>query len=254
MNPNHTMVTSSQLPRFQPQSTTSPLISVIIPAYNEAGRIGQVLQVLSQVKRLSEIIVVDDGSKDGTASAARRAAEADARIRLIVHNENRGKGEAILSGWRTSRSACLLLLDADLIGLSPTNVEELIQPVISGQAEMTLGLFIGGWWITDLSHWLTPWLTGQRCFRAKLLRYLPAQSAAGYGFETALSMVARQRGWRCQPIALKGVSHLPSEIHRGFWPGVRNRARMWRQILHAWYLISAWQRVVTWIRLWVRQG
>jgi glycosyltransferase involved in cell wall biosynthesis len=230
------------------------LVSAIVPAYNEAGRIGQVLHILSQVKRLSEIIVVDDGSQDGTAMVARKAAEADGRIRVILHPENRGKGEAILSGWRTSRSTCLLLLDADLIGLTPQHIEELIQPVISGQAEMTQGLFSGGWWFTDYSHRLTPWLTGQRCLRARLLRELPAQAAAGYGFETALSLVARRRGWRCQPVALTGVSHLPSEVHRGFWKGVRNRAKMWKQIIHAWYLTSAWQRVVARIRLWDRQG
>jgi cellulose synthase/poly-beta-1,6-N-acetylglucosamine synthase-like glycosyltransferase len=71
--------------RFQ----TTPHIAAIIPAYNEAGGIGRVLSILRQVELLTEIIVVDDGSADGTSM--KLSAALDLRIRAISHIENRGK-------------------------------------------------------------------------------------------------------------------------------------------------------------------
>jgi hypothetical protein len=238
----------------KPGSSTTPLVTALIPAYNEARGISAVLEILRQVDLLAEIMVIDDGSQDGTAGVAREMANLDPRLRLVIHPQNRGKGEAIFTGWRATRASYLVMLDADLVDLNADHVRDLILPVIRNQADMTLGIFKGGRWATDFSHFLTPWLTGQRCFRADLLRHLPPQAASGYGLETALTVSASQRGWRCQKVWLKGVSHLPSEIHRGFWMGIRTRARMYGHILAAWFLASRWQRVVARLRMWERQG
>ena len=70
----------------------------IVPAYNESGRIGKVLAGLRQVERLDAILVVDDGSLDGTLNEARTAAQDDPRVRVLHHGGNRGKGSAVLSG------------------------------------------------------------------------------------------------------------------------------------------------------------
>jgi hypothetical protein len=241
------------LPRDQGLSTT-PLVTALIPAYNEARGIQAVLEVLRQVELLTEILVIDDGSRDGTAGVVRELTRFDPRLRLLIHPHNRGKGEAIFTGWRATRASYLLMLDADLIDLTAEHVRDLILPVIYNQADMTLGIFKGGRWSTDFSHYLTPWLTGQRCFRAGLLRDLPPHAASGYGLETALTVLAHQRGWRCQQVWMKGASHLHSEIHRGFWTGIRTRARMYAQIMTAWFLASRWQRVVERLRTWERQG
>jgi hypothetical protein len=233
-------------------SPTTPSVAVVIPAYNEAERIGKVLEVLRQVKSLTEIIVVDDGSRDATAEVSREQARFDPRIRVLVHSENKGKGAAVFTGWRALQAGTMLMLDADLIGLKAEHVQALIDPVVRRRADMTLGLFRGGKWFTDFSHWLTPWLTGQRCFRSRSLRYVHPQAAAGYGLETALTIVARQRGWRCLRVPLEGVSHLPSEIHRGIGRGTLTRTRMYGQIVTAWYLASGWQRFLARIRQWAR--
>lgn len=235
---------------------TSPVrtIAVVIPVFNEAGRIGQVLSVLREVACLKEIIVVDDGSTDGTLEEVNLCATLDTRIRVLSHAKNRGKGQAIHKGISATRATYLLMLDGDLVDLKPHHVHDLIQPVIAREADMTLGLFRGGRFKTDLSHWFVPWLTGQRCLRKDQFRYVSLDAAAGYGIETALTVASRQQGWRCQHVVLRGVDHPPCEFHRGFWPGIKIRTKMYTQILRAFYLASWWKHFISRIRIRMQFG
>lgn len=229
-------------------------LAAIIPVYDEAGRVGQVLSVLREVACLKEIIVVDDGSNDSTFDEVNQCVNLDERIRVLSHANNRGKGQAVHTGMKATRATHLLMLDGDLVDLKPHHIHDLIQPVIDGEADMTLGLFRGGRYKTDLSHWFVPWLTGQRCLRKDLFRYVSLNAAAGYGIETALTVASRQQGWRCQHVVLRGVDHPPSEFHRGVWPGIKMRAKMNAQILRAFYLASRWKRLIRRIRIRVQFG
>jgi hypothetical protein len=132
------------------------------------------------------------------------------------------------------------MLDGDLIGLTEEHVRDLIQPVLSGRAEMSLGLFRGGRFNTDLSHFLTPWLTGQRCLQANLFQYLSQEAASGYGLETALTVMARHYQLHCERVWLRGVTHPPSEFHRGIRKGIYTRARMYSHVIRAWLKSNAW--------------
>jgi polyisoprenyl-phosphate glycosyltransferase len=223
-----------------PHSMCSALsIAVIIPAYNEAGRVCRVLSTLREVDFLTEILVINDGSTDATIDEARQIADLDRRFRILNHQFNQGKGQAIFHGLSVAYAPVILMLDADLLGLTHQHIRELVQPVLVGNADMTLGLFRDGHWLTDLSHQLTPWLTGQRCLRKELFQSIPPKAAAGYGIETALTVASSKQGWRCQRITLWGVSHVPSEFHRGYWQGIKTRLKMYKQILRAWYLMSS---------------
>ncbi len=231
-------------------SAANPEFSAVIPVYNEAGRIGRVLKVLLRVDRLFEIIVVDDGSTDSSAEEIQLAAQSDPRIQLVRNSKNQGKGEAIFLGWRATESQNLLLLDGDLLGLKPQHVLDLMDPILEDAADMVVGQFKRGKLLSDIAHFLSPWLSGQRCLRARLLNQVSINAAAGYGFETALTVAARQNGWRCHRVALPGVWHMPGEARRGFWSGLNNRAKMYRQIGMAWYLAGGFHR--TGLRLRVR--
>jgi glycosyltransferase involved in cell wall biosynthesis len=220
---------------------TAPRLTAIVPAYNEAGRIGQVIAVLCDVTELDEIIFVDDGSTDNTDKEVIKAADGDPRLRILRLPENGGKGQALLTAWEATRAPVLLFLDADLIHLKTDHVRSLIEPVISGQVDMTMGLFYRGDWRTDLSHWATPWLTGQRCLRAELLNKISREAAQGYGFETALTVAARGNGWRVQRVSLKGVSHPPGHLPRGGWHGVGLKIKMYSEIYKAWAMTGGWQ-------------
>jgi len=223
---------------FSPQK--KPLVAAIIPTYNEERNVADVLEVLRAASILDEVILVDDGSSDRTVDIILQAAALDQRFRVIQHEKNCGKGQAVFSGWAATSAPILLLLDADLKNLTPDHIQLLLDPVINHRTDMTLGLFRGGHFQTDFSHRLTPFLTGQRGLRAELLRYVSREASAGYGFEVALTMAAHQRGYRKRIVLLKGVWHPSSESRpeRGFWWGAYWKVRMWGQIIRAWYLVT----------------
>jgi polyisoprenyl-phosphate glycosyltransferase len=220
------------------RQSRKPIISAILPVFNEELNVSDVLDVLHASSILDEIILVDDGSSDKTFDILNQAAKLDQRIRVIHHDQNRGKGQAIFSGWAATCAPILLLLDADLKALTPDHIDVLLAPVIDHSADMTLGLFHGGHFSTDLSHRLSPFLTGQRGVRAELLKCISRQAAAGYGFEIALTITAHQHNYRTRVVALKGVWHPSSEFRaeRGFWGGLLWKLHMYGQILRAWYI------------------
>lgn len=232
----------------QSKRTLTPPVAVVIPAFNEGQHIGNVLEVLKEVSALAEIIVVDDGSTDETVNAVTNAASCDTRVRILKHPSNQGKGQAVLTGWSAARAPYLLLLDADLTGLTPAHIEALIQPVVEDELDMTVGLFRGGRWTTDLSHRAVPWLSGQRCLRKGLLGEISREAALGYGIETAITVAARQKGWRCREVILRGVAPPPVEIHRVLWPGVGARLNMYGDIGRAVKLTRGWSVVAPRLR------
>lgn len=230
-------------------------VACVIPAYNESGRIGNMLAGLRSVQCLDSIMVVDDGSVDGTLGEARAAATNDPRVRVLHHDQNRGKGAAVRTGLSAAAgTGALLLLDADLEGYGPAHIEDLVEPILANRAEMTLGLFIGGRWTTDMSHRLTPWLSGQRCLRSELLHHIDWSAAEGYGIETALTVASLQYGWRVQRVPMPGVWHPPSEYHRGLGEGIRNRTRMYLQIARAFYRAGGLQWIFPRLRDWLRRA
>lgn len=213
-------------------------VSVIIPAFNEAERIPRVLLALRDIPYLEKIIVVDDGSTDTTSAVVNQMQVEDPRIQLIRHDRNWGKGQAVFLAWEQIQTPYLLMLDADLKGLSSSHVDALCEPVMNGQAEMTLGLFRKGHLATDFSHWIAPWLTGQRCMIVEIMGNISNEAARGYGLETALTVLSHQMHYKVRRVYLLGMSHPPSEFHRGSICGSLNRLKMYLQITKAWIVAS----------------
>ena len=209
-------------------------VAAVIPAYNERDRIARVIEPLRRVGELREIIIVDDGSTDGTFAEACRLAAASPRVRCLHFPENRGKGAALLAGARVTSAPVLLFFDADLSGLRPEHARALVEPVVDGRVDMTVGVFRHGRFHTDFAHRVTPWLSGQRCLRADLFLGPDSSTPSGYGIETALTLAARRNGWRRTTVPLLGVSHPSSELRHGVWEGLRNRTRMYWEIVAAW--------------------
>lgn len=120
-----------------------PSLSIVIPAYNEAQRLGATLDRIAAYLNGArftnpEIIVVDDGSNDGTAALVEKHAAADSRIRLLRNPGNRGKGYAVRHGMLEARGDWVLFSDADLS--SPIEeVEDLLEAAAATDAAVAIG-------------------------------------------------------------------------------------------------------------------
>ncbi len=201
--------------------------AVVVPAFNEAEGVAKVVAAALS-SEVGPVWVVDDGSTDGTADIARAAG-----ARVLELGRNVGKGGALLAAAQTLDADVLVLLDADLVGLEPSHVRALAEPVLSGHADMTRGVFRGGRWRTTAAQLLTPQLNGQRALRRTSFLAVPGIGASRYGVEVVIGEHARRGGWRCRDVALEGVSQIMKEEKRGWLAGLSTRASMYRDILRA---------------------
>jgi dolichyl-phosphate beta-glucosyltransferase len=122
----------------------SASLSVIIPAYNEAARLGKTLRAVVDYLRQNfpdgELIVVDDGSTDETAALSRQVFEdsGDLRTSVISYKSNLGKGRAVRLGLLAARGEVALFSDADL-STPITEAPKLVEPIVKEQADVTFG-------------------------------------------------------------------------------------------------------------------
>jgi len=117
-------------------------LSVVIPVYNEQGTILQVISAVQAVALEKEIIIVDDGSSDGTREVL--ATIEDPSVRVILHEKNRGKGAALRTGFDNVSGDIVVIQDADL-EYDPADYHRLLRPIVEGKADVVYGSrFVGG--------------------------------------------------------------------------------------------------------------
>jgi hypothetical protein len=207
-------------------------IGVVIPAFNEAKNLETVLDAVCATSWFSQIIVVDDGSSDETHFIAVQAAFRDTRVLPIHLPENQGKAAAMLVGVRALQTDLVLFLDADLKGLIESHFLELCAPLQNNECEMTIAVFQHGGLLTDASHRMTPYLTGQRCLHRNIAeQVLTPLAGTRYGVEMGLTIYAREHSWRIQKVIWSGVTHRMKEQKRNGLPGIKSRWQMYSQIL-----------------------
>lgn len=118
-------------------------LSVVVPVYNEVDNITEILKRVRLTKAAFEIIVVDDGSQDGSRELLSRL-DGKNRVRVLLHDKNRGKGAAVRTGIAAARGDVILIQDADL-EYNPRDYPELLQPFEDGIADVVYGSrFLGG--------------------------------------------------------------------------------------------------------------
>ena len=164
-------------------------LSCIIPAYNEAARIEAVLRSVVGHPLINEVIVVDDGSSDGTAEVVKGIDG----VRLIELPQNRGKTWAVTVGIEAATGDTLMFVDADLLGLDASHLTALIAPVKVGKADITISLRANAprpW------HWIgIDYISGERVMpRGLLIDQIDAMRALPkFGLEVFMnSLLIRQ--------------------------------------------------------------
>ncbi len=176
-------------------------LSIIIPVYNEANTIREILNRVKRVPYEKEIIVVDDGSNDQTSKILKEENEG---IKILTHPKNMGKGAAIRTAIPHITGDIVIIQDADL-EYNPSEYGNLIKPIIEGMADVVYGSrFLGGphrvlfFWhflgnkiLTTLSNMLTDlnlsdMETGYKVFRSEILRKIKIKSNR-FGFEPEIT-------------------------------------------------------------------
>lgn len=209
-------------------------VTAVVPAYNEEDRIASVLETLSGVALIKDIIVVDDGSTDRTGEVV----AGFEKVRYLRNPVNRGKGFAMDAGVQASAEDVIFFCDADLEGLSSEMVEEIIHPVLEDRFDMFVGArkykenLITRTFVFLETKWGIYPTTGQRALRKELWQKLPDAYKRNYRAEVGLNYLARRSG---RGLGFKKFSygHHKKEKKLGILKGLHVKLKMYGNVLGA---------------------
>jgi len=202
-------------------------VSVVIAAYNEEPRIAMVLSVLEGHPLVGEVIVVNDGSIDKTSEIAKRF-----NVVLIENKINMGKTLSIKRGLEKSKNEVILFLDADLVGLTKQNINDLVDPVLDGQVEWTISRRSNSYGLVKYPLVKIDWISGERAIKKYLLNdpLIWSKPELGYSLETLMNKSLIDRGATFKSINLPNLKTVFKIIKFGFFKGLYYELKMYRQI------------------------
>lgn len=218
-------------------------LTVVIPVYNEPVTVAEIVNRVRALPISKQIILVDDGSTDGTSQTLQQLSQLP-EVVLLTHTVNRGKGAALQTGFEYAQGRFVIVQDADL-EYDPADILRVIEPLQTGQSDVVYGSRylensqqdpswlhrFGNWGLTTFSNLLT----GQRltdmetcykAFRRDLLQQLHIEQAR-FGFEPEITAKLARRGVTIREV---GVSYACRTRHEGKKIG-------WRDLFSALYCI-----------------
>jgi glycosyltransferase involved in cell wall biosynthesis len=215
-------------------SSSHHRISCIICAYNEAPRIGKVLEVVSAHPLLSEVIVVDDGSADDTAEVVKRFPS----VKLITYETNRGKSAAMAVGVAAAENDVLMLLDADLKGLAPEYISDLAAPVLEGTADISFSLLQNSLLLFRAIG--LDFVSGMRVVKRELLAEVLKEihGLPRFGIEVFMNNLIITRKLSLAVVHWPHVTQTKKTEKLGYWNGIRGEWRMITDLLKVTYPLA----------------
>jgi glycosyltransferase involved in cell wall biosynthesis len=215
-----------------------PCLSVVMACFNEEATIGEVVGRVLASPYTAELVIVDDGSTDGTLAIARRCH--DPRVRVLAQPANRGKGAALRRGLAEARSPYVVVQDADL-EYDPEDYGVLLRPLLAGKADVVYGSrfhgsrphrvlyywhYLGNRFLTTLSNMFTnlnlsDMETCYKAFRREVLRDLVIEEDR-FGFEPEITAKVARAGWRIYEVGISYSGRTYAEGKKIDWrDGVR---------------------------------
>lgn len=205
-------------------------LSVIIPVYNEKETISRLIQRVQAVAVDKEIIIVDDGSKDGTSEVLKKIAllHSPKDLKVVFMEKNSGKGAAIRRGIKEVQGDIVIIQDADL-EYDPFEYPKLIKPIVEGKTSVVYGsrilgsraksswsFYLGGRVLSLLANLLynariTDEPTCYKLFRAEVLKEIPL-TCTGFEFCPEVTAKVRKAGYRIMEVP---ISYHPRKISEG---------------------------------------
>jgi glycosyltransferase involved in cell wall biosynthesis len=209
-------------------------LSVIVPVYNEVGTLDAIMAALTAVPVEKEIILVDDGSTDGSREKLQQF-ENHPGIRVLYHDHNQGKGAAIRTGLAAAERDLVIIQDADL-EYDPREIPALMQPILAGKADVVYGSrFTGGgphrvlyFWhsignhaltllsnmLTDLN--LTDMETCYKLFKREIIQGIEIEESR-FGFEPEITAKIARGHWRIYEIGISYAGRTYDEGKKIGW-------------------------------------
>jgi glycosyltransferase involved in cell wall biosynthesis len=189
-----------------------PLLSIVVPAYNEEATLSEIVARLLAIPEAGEIVIVDDCSTDGTLVIADRLAAVNPRIKVAHHRVNAGKTEALKTGFALTTGQIVIVQDADLEYV-PEEIGDVIAPIVEGHADVVYGSrflvrkasrvlyfyhFLANKGLTFLSNLctnvnMTDVETCYKAFRGEIIRNMTITST-GFGFEIEVTAKVAKLG------------------------------------------------------------
>ncbi len=209
----------------------------MIPAYNEAKRlppsIEKILRYVEAQRRRMDLVIVDDGSSDGTAELVRQAVGERMPLTILTNEPNRGKGYSVRRGMLAAEGECVLFSDADLS--TPIEDAEALLAAIEGGADIAIGSrglaesdvqLHQPWWreyAGKLFGLLVRWLgtsgvrdsqCGFKCFRRDAAQAVfPLQTLEGWAFDVEVIIIARKLGLGIAEVPVHWVNDPDTKVH-----------------------------------------